>query len=1134
MSFVHLHLHTEYSLLDGAIRIKELVSKAKELNYKSIAITDHGNMYGAVEFYKECKKNNIKPIIGSEIYLSELDHRIKDKSNSERYHLVLLCKNEIGYKNLIKIVTESNLNGFYHRPRICKEFLSKHKEGLIVLSACVAGESQTHILNGNEKKAIESITWFKKEFGDDFYLEIQNHGLRDEKIVREFYKKVGEDFNIELVATNDCHYLNKDDSKIQEILMAISTGKTLNDPDRLIFPNSEFYFKSQEEMEDLFYDYPDAIENTKKIANKCNFDFEFHNYHLPKFDVPNNMDHFEYLKSETYKGLAQKYGDNLDARLRADHELNIIKSMGFTDYFLIVQDFINFAKSKNIPVGPGRGSSVGSLVCYCLGIVDVDPIKYDLVFERFLNPDRITMPDIDIDFCYERRDEVINYVRKKYGADKVAQIITFGTMGARGSVRDVGRVLGMSYQDVDKIAKMIPNILDISLDDALNLNEDLKKEYTNNEKINNLINYSKRIEGMVRNIGTHAAGVVISDKKIDNYIPLTLSKECIVTQYTMTELEELGLLKMDFLGLRTLTVIDDTIKEVYKNYGIEIKLENISLEDEKTLELFKKVNTIGIFQFESPGMRLFLKDLKVEKFEDLIAANSLFRPGPMDSIPLFVKRKNENIKLNIQNEVLSEILSPTYGVIVFQEQVISIVQKIGGYSIGRADLIRRSMSKKDMAVMQREKNVFINGAIENGLTKMEAEELFNSMIDFAKYAFNKSHSAAYSLDAWRTAYLKAHFPKEYMASLISSVYGSQNKTAQYIEEARKMGIKILSPDVNKSQKKMITEKDSLRFGFNGIKSLSTNTINATIQARKNGEFTGLEDYIERIGTIDSLALNKKSIESLIYSGAFDSLGINRKYALNNYENIIESFNINKRNNLFGQFGLFENNSRKTLNVDEEEFDSDEKINLEKEVLGIYISSHPLENYESIIKKYSNIDIVSILDSYDDFKIKGIKPFFPKNIVIGGFINELNQIITKRNEKMAFASFEDFTGSIELVIFPPVLTKYKSLINNSSKVIVEGELTYSEIETPKIIVKSIRSLEKNKKIFLRFNTIEDIRTINQVKNFLSENPGEYEVVFYFEKENKKGSFSGYDNLKVTEDNTKYLVDLLGINNVMVEG
>ena len=800
MAFTHLHIHTEYSLLDGEIKIEDLVKRAKELNMKSVAITDHGNMFGAVNFYKALKKEGIKPIIGSEIYMSKGDHNSKTPEDKEYYHLILLCKNNEGLKNLFKISTESWQNGFYYKPRVSREFLREHSEGLVALSACLSGEIQRKYLNRDLKGAKEAFEFYKETFGDDFYLEIQNHGIPEETYVKKFFMELSKNTGTKIVATNDCHYLNKEDAMIQEILMAIATGKTLQDEDRMKFDSDEFYFKSEEEMLERFEDIPEAITNTEEVAEKCNVEFEFGHYHLPNFEVPNGEDHFEYLKRVTLEGLMERYG--VDGKIpesvleRMEHELGIIKSMGFVDYFLIVQDFILFAQSRGIPVGPGRGSSVGSIVCYALGIVDMDPLKYDLYFERFLNPERVTMPDIDIDFCYERRGEVIEYVREKYGENQVAQIATFGTMQAKGAIRDVGRVLGLNYNFVDRVAKMVPFALDMTIDKALEQNPELKEFYETNEDVKKLINFSKRIEGHVRHISTHAAGVVISKNPLVEYAPLAIASDILVTQFDMTTLEELGLLKMDFLGLRTLTVIDDAIKMIEENYNREISFKDMSLTDPETIKLFRDVDTIGVFQFESPGMRNFLKELKVERFEDLIAANSLFRPGPMNSIPDFCRRKNGEEKVNYGHPILEEILKDTYGVIVFQEQVMAIVEKVGGYTLGQADNIRRAMSKKKMDVMERERPIFVDGAIKKGFSAELANGIYDDMIDFAKYAFNKSHSAVYSLDAWRTAWLKVHYPKEFFASILTSIAGDQSKMQLYIDEARKFGVTILKPSVN--------------------------------------------------------------------------------------------------------------------------------------------------------------------------------------------------------------------------------------------------------------------------------------------------------------------------------------------------
>lgn len=1135
--FTHLHLHTEFSLLDGAIKIDELVKKAQEFNMKSIAITDHGNMYGVINFYKAMKKAGLNPIIGSEVYISRGDHRLRNPEDKSGYHLVLLCKNNEGLKNLMKISSEGFVNGFYYRPRVSHEFLKEHSEGLVALSACLGGEIQTHYLNGDSVSALNAFRWYTDVFKDDFYLEVQNHGIRKEDVIRNYFKTLRDNYGAKLVATNDCHYLEKDDSFIQEVLMAISTGKTIEDEDRMQFETDEFYFKSQEEMAELFSDMPDAIKHTEEIAQKCNVEIEFGNYHLPNFETPNNMDHFEYLKQQTYDGILERYAVDGNVRAevwdRVESELKIIKDMGFVDYFLIVQDFILFAKSRDIPVGPGRGSSVGSIVCYALGIVDLDPLKYDLVFERFLNPDRVTMPDIDIDFCYERREEVIEYVKEKYGNDHVAQIITFGTMAAKAAIRDVGRVLNMPYNEVDTIAKMIPTELDITIDKALNDNPELKILYDNDAEKRRLIDISRRIEGHVRHASTHAAGVVIAKEELVNYTPLATAQEQLVTQYTMTTLEELGLLKMDFLGLRTLTVIEDTLKLIEKNTGFRPSFEDMKLDDKDTIKLFRDVRTIGVFQFESPGMRAFLKELKVTRFEDLIAANSLFRPGPMNSIPDFCKRKNSNETINYRHPILEKILKDTHGVIVFQEQVIAIVQQLGGYTIGRADLIRRAMSKKKMDVMEEERPIFVKGAIERGATRELAEEVYDDMIDFAKYAFNKSHSAAYSLDAWRTAWLKTHYPKEFMASLLTSVAGQQSKVALYIEEARSMGIDILPPDVNKSEWRFITEGDAIRIGYKAIKGLGHNTADAiTAELKKEGEFSSLTDLLKRISRTDSAALNKRSVEALIYSGATDSLGVNRKSALSQYEIIIDTINNEKRSNVKGQFNMFGGENKSINLVYFDEFEQDELLEFEKESIGVYVSSHPLKGYEGVIKSMANTNIQDISDQYEEFLQNGIeiKRF---DIKIGGMIVKTRPLMTRKNEHMMTLVFEDLTGTINAVIFPNAYRKFSSKLKDGNRVLLCGDLTYSDVEEPKIIVNTVMDLKPKEILYIKTKS-NNLDEINMAKNFIKSNPGDADVVFYFEDKNTSGTFNDANAFDLKRSNIEFLDKIFGRDNIKRNG
>ncbi|MCI6609761.1 MAG: DNA polymerase III subunit alpha [Ezakiella sp.] len=1137
MAFTHLHLHTEYSLLDGHIMINELAQRAKENGMKAVAITDHGNMFGAVNFYKAMKKEGIKPIIGSEVYISIGDHKKKTPDEKEYYHLILLCKNETGLKNLFKISSESYQNGFYYKPRVSHEYLKAHSEGLIALSACLSGEIQKQFLDRNLAGAKEAFDFYKDVFKDDFYLEIQNHGIPEEKMVADFFKELSKKTGTKVVVTNDCHYLNKEDAKTQEILMAISTGKTLNDADRMQFSSDEFYFKNEKEMRALFPDFPEAIDNTEEIVEKCNVEFEFGHYHLPSFDVPNGEDHFEFLKRKTFEGLEERYGVNgeipQNVMDRANHELKIIDDMGFVDYFLIVQDFIRFAHSKDIPVGPGRGSSVGSVVCYALKIVDLDPLKYDLYFERFLNPDRVTMPDIDIDFCYERRGEVIDYVREKYGEDHVVQIATFGTMQAKGGVRDVGRVLGLDYNFVDKVAKMIPFALDMTIDKALEQNEDLKKIYETDEQVKELIDYSKRIEGHVRHISTHAAGVVISNKPVVNYVPLAIANDSLVTQFDMTTIEELGLLKMDFLGLRTLTVIDDALKMIERNYGKKIALNDMSLDDPLTLKLFRDVNTIGVFQFESPGMRNFLKDLKVERFEDLIAANSLFRPGPMNSIPDFCKRKNGEEKFVFPHPILEDILKDTYGVIVFQEQVIAIVERVGGYSKGEADNIRRAMSKKKMDVMERERPVFIKGAVDKGFTKEQANGIFEDMIDFAKYAFNKSHSAAYSLDAWRTAWLKAHYPKEFFASLLTSVSGSQSKVLLYAEEAKKFGVRIFPPSINHSNWEFNSINDGVYFGLSGIKGLGRATVEAIKKARENGKFKDIRDLFERVYEVDKTALNKRSIEALIKAGTLNELGINRRTALNNYEQIIDSIALQSKSNVIGQKSMFDMViSEEKPNYDFEiykEFELEEVLAMEKEVLGMYLSGHPLEKYEKAIKSINSDAVNSIFESYEEYKQDGV-PIENSIVTIAGFVKNVRVTTTKRDEKMAILEIEDLTGTIEAVVFPRQFKNYESFIRLNGKLVFTGALNYSDVKEPSLIVNKIENLNKIYRVYIRIKEDEKDEKIMEGKNFIKSCFGCAQVIFYFEKDKTSGSFNDAKFFDATDNNIEELKRIFGEGNV----
>ncbi|SHH58790.1 DNA polymerase-3 subunit alpha [Anaerosphaera aminiphila DSM 21120] len=1110
-NFVHLHVHSEYSLLDGSVKIDELPKRVKELGMNSVALTDHGNMYGIIAFYKACKKEGIKPVLGCEVYVSDGDYKSRDK-NMKRFHLILLAENNIGYKNLMKIVSEGYVNGYYYKPRVDKEILEKYHEGIIASSACLAGEVQRKLSDGDFETAEDVALEYERIFGKgNFFLELQNHGIREQLEVNKRLEVLSEKLDIPLIATNDVHYLKREDSKAHDVLLCVQTGTTVNEPNRMKFETDEFYLKSPEEMYELFSSNEEALLNTQKIADRCNVDIEFHNLHLPHFEVPSGYTNETYLRELVESGLKERYG-SIDEKVlnRFNYEFNTIVSMGYVDYFLIVWDFIRYARENEIIVGPGRGSAAGSIVSYALKIIDVDPLEFDLLFERFLNPERISMPDIDIDFCYERREEVIEYVINKYGDENVAQIVTFGTMGARGAIRDVGRALDLNYGRVDYIAKQVPNELNMTIERALEVSPTLIKEYREDSEIKNLIDTALKVEGLPRHTSTHAAGVVISKEPLTEYVPLTRNGDIIATQFNMIELEELGLLKMDFLGLRTLTVIRDAINLIEKDYNKKIDLEKITFDDKDVLKMFAKAETLGIFQFESAGMRAFLKDLRPDAFDDLVAANALFRPGPMNQIPKFIESKHNPSKISYIHEKLEDILSSTYGCIVYQEQVMQIVQTIGGYSLGRADLVRRAMSKKDMAVMEEERKNFIygkvengevicNGAIANGVDEKSANEIYDLMIDFANYAFNKSHSVAYSVVAYRTAYLKHYYPKEFMAAQISSYMGNIKQVSLYIEECKRLGLEILPPDVNKSFKKFTVEDGKIRFGLKAIKNVGENFIDAIVESRKDGEFTSLKDFVKRVSKMNSQSINKRAVESLIKSGGLDSLGGNRAQYLAIYEKTIDNALNNKRNNIEGQFSLFDNVSVEEELPNLKDFNPRIKLELEKEMMGIYVSGHPLDDYKDILSSVSNINTNIIFENYEDQSM-GSSDYYVK---IGGLLKNKKTMITKNKKMMAFASLEDLYGQVELVIFPNTYALTSSILIEDSVVVVEGHIQASDVEEPKILVSSIRPIENpsQERLYISIDSINEKSLLNAISGVLRNYNGNVPVILYSEEEQK---------------------------------
>ena len=1098
--FVHLHVHTEYSLLDGANRIKDLVAKVKESGMKAVAITDHGVMYGAIEFYKECIKQGIKPIIGCEVYVAPRTRYDKEPGIDDKLgHMILLCKNNEGYKNLIKIVSSSFIDGYYYKPRVDIELLKKYHEGLIATSACLAGFISRAILDGDTEKAKEIAKQYIDIFGkENFYIELQNNGIEDQLIANRGLIKLAKELELELVATNDCHYLNKEDSNSHEVLLCIQTGKKMNDLDRFKFGSDEFYVKTPEEMKEGFKNFPKALENTCKIADRCNVTFEFGHTILPNFDTPNNMDHFEFLKKLTYEGLKQRYGAQCaplrnnenqnvaehsvlhdDINTRIDYELTTINKMGYTDYFLIVWDFINYAKSQGIPVGPGRGSGAGSVVAYLIGITDIDPLKYNLIFERFLNPERVSMPDFDVDFCYERRQEVIEYVQRKYGEDHVAQIITFGTLAAKEVVRDVGRALDIPYAKVDSISKKIPWAIKMTLDRALEESPELKALYEEDAEAHKIIDIGRKLEGLPRHASTHAAGVVITKDPVDTYVPLYKGDSTISCQYTMTILEELGLLKMDFLGLRTLTVIDDTEKEVLKNRNIKVEYDK-DMNDQNVYKFWQMGDTSGIFQFESAGITNVMRELKPDRLEDLIAGVSLYRPGPMDQIPRYIEAKNDPTKIKYTHPKLEPILNVTYGCMVYQEQVMQIVRDLAGYSLGRADLVRRAMSKKKLDVMAEERKNFIYGitdengkvlvpgCIRNGVDENSANKIYDEMAEFAKYAFNKSHAACYAVVAYRTAYLKCYYPTEFFASMLNSIIGSQDKVAYYIRECKARDISVLKPNINRSFARFTVNGDDIVFGLAAIKNVGESAINAITEEREErGPYKNLIDFCERVADAQ---INKKCIESLIMAGVFDEVDSkNRNTLLASFEYIIDSINSDRRKGISGQMNIFEigKGEHETASayeyIDRDEMPVLEKLSEEKDVLGFYVSGHPLDDYKDRIEKISNFSSddfeVMLDDEQDENMVTSLndnsKLQDGKEVHIVGLVSNVRTKVTKNGDTMAFVELEDLKGSVNVIVFAKTYAQYRNCLFEDAIIYMDGRISNKEDDEPSLVALKMK-------------------------------------------------------------------------------
>lgn len=1071
--FVHLHVHSEYSLLDGACRIKDMVKRAQKLGQPAIAITDHGSMYGVMDFYKMAKKEGIKPIIGCEVYVAKRSRFDKVREfDSEIYHLILLCKNNAGYQNLIKMVSQSFIEGFYNKPRIDEALLRQHSDGLIALSACLAG-AIPRALNRNDYDAAKQIALnYREIFGEgNFYLELQNHGLKEELRILPMLERLSKETGIPMVATNDCHYITQEDSRMHEVLLCIQTNHTVEDDDKMDFGTDQVYIKSEAEMRALFESYEGAIENTAKIAKQCNVEFEFGKTKLPHFDVPGGQDHYEYFKAQCYEGLRKKYGENPDQKVaeRLEYELSTIKNMGYVDYYLIVNDFVSYAKSAGIAVGPGRGSGAGSLAAYCIGITGIDPMKYNLLFERFLNPERVSMPDFDIDFCYVRRQEVIDYVIRKYGSDHVAQIITFGTMAARGAIRDVGRVLAMPYAQVDSVAKLVPMELGVTIQKALGTSPELKKKYEESPQVKDLIDMAQKLEGMPRHASTHAAGIVITERPMSEYVPLAKNDEAIVTQFTMTNLEELGLLKMDFLGLRTLTVIKDTEK-IINRAEPEFRVEDIDLHDAEVFDMMAKGQTQGVFQYESVGMKNVLMQLKPDSIEDLIAVISLYRPGPMSSIPQYIENRHHPDKIKYKHPLLADILDVTYGCIVYQEQVMQIFRKLAGFSLGRADIVRRAMSKKKKDVMEREHQIFIHGlvgedgtvevegCIRRGISEEVASSIYSEMESFASYAFNKSHAAAYALISYQTAFLKCKYPKEYMASLITSVFDNINKVVEYIEECKNLGIRVLPPDINESEAAFAVSGEDIRFGLLAIKSLGRAPIDRILEERKSGRFTSLYDFCKRMHTKD---VQKKVVESLIKGGAFDNMGANRRQMLTVLDGIFEGLLAEKRNNIEGQIGFFDTmqtaQDRAPIKMpDLAEFSQTELLKMEKEITGLYLSGHPLSEFAGIIKSQHYAKISDIVNCARE---EAPKYKDGDRIKILAIISEVKLKTSKNNNTFAYVSIEDMYGAMEMMVFGSVLEKSSFLLREGNIVELRARISVREDEAPKLMCDEVLEAPK---------------------------------------------------------------------------
>jgi len=1143
MEFTHLHVHTEYSLLDGSSKIKEITSRAKELGMKSLAITDHGVMYGVIDFYKAAKEVGIKPILGCEVYVAPGSRFDKQPGESESryYHLVLLAENNTGYKNLMKIVSRGFTEGFYYKPRVDYEVLEQFHEGIIALSACLAGEVQRYLARGMYEAGCEAAKRYEGIFGKgNFFLELQDHGIPEQKYVNPQLIRMSQELGIDLVCTNDVHYTYAQDADAHDILLCIQTGKKVTDENRMRYDGGQYYLKSPEEMAELFPYAPQALENTCKIAERCNVEIEFGVTKVPHFEVPQGFDSWTYLNHLCNEGMKRRYPDaDEEKKKRLEYELSVIHKMGYVDYFLIVWDYINYAKTHGIAVGPGRGSAAGSIVSYCLGITDIDPIKYSLIFERFLNPERVSMPDIDVDFCYERRQEVIDYVVEKYGKDCVVQIVTFGTMAARAVIKDVGRVLDLPYAMVDNIAKMVPREIGITIDKAIQENPDLRNAYENDAQVHDLIDKSKRLEGLPRHASMHAAGVLISQKAVDEYVPVaTGSDGAVVAQFVMTTLEELGLLKMDFLGLRTLTVIQDAEKLARKK-NPEFSIDNINYEDKNVYDMISTGKCEGIFQLESAGMKNFMKELKPQSIEDLIAGISLYRPGPMDFIPQYIKGKNNPGDITYDCPMLEPILKPTYGCIVYQEQVMQIVRDLAGYSLGRSDLVRRAMSKKKTSVMEKERQNFIYGnpeenvpgCISNGIDEKTANKIYDDMIDFAKYAFNKSHAACYAVVAYQTAYLKTYYPVEFMAALMTSVVDNTDKVAGYIYACRQMNIQMLPPDVNASDMEFSVEDNAIRFGLSAVKSLGRPTIKAIIDERNKSRFTSMQDFISRLYT----DLNKRTLENLIKSGAFDTFGNNRRQMMSVYARMLDNEAKQGKDAISGQMSLFdlvdesEKSQFEIKMPDVSEYTKEDILAFEKEVLGVYVSGHPLDEYAAMWKKH--ISAMSTDFEIDD-ETGEPKVKVDSKATIGGMIMAKSVKPTKTGQLMAYLTIEDLVGTVEVIVFPRTFSTYRNIIEGTDKLFITGRVNANADENAKLICESVVPFEDvPRKLWIRFASEEEyLKKAADLAEELKYSDGKDSIIIYCTKENKRIALPQSRNIRITPDILASLRAQYGIKNV----